>query len=125
HSLCFRRPAEPTRRRGPVRPHNRCGRIHAVVGHAAAFVDAGGEFIMSFIFDPVADPDGDSGVTGGTVMSHYIAEPCIGTKDTACVAVCPVDCIHPTKEEADFATAEMLYIDPDTCIDCGLCVDEC
>ncbi len=58
-------------------------------------------------------------------MSHYIAEPCIGTKDTACVAVCPVDCIHPTKEEADFATSEMLYIDPDTCIDCGLCVDEC
>ena len=25
----------------------------------------------------------------------------------------------------DFAAAEMLYIDPDTCIDCGLCVDEC
>jgi len=24
-----------------------------------------------------------------------------------------------------FAAAEMLYIDPDTCIDCGLCVDEC
>lgn len=58
-------------------------------------------------------------------MSHYIAEPCINTKDTACVAVCPVDCIHPTKEEEAFATAEMLYIDPDTCIDCGLCVDEC
>jgi ferredoxin len=58
-------------------------------------------------------------------MSHYIAEPCIGTKDTACVAVCPVDCIHPTKDEAAFATSEMLYIDPETCIDCGLCVDEC
>ena len=58
-------------------------------------------------------------------MSHYIAEPCIGTKDTACVAVCPVDCIHPSREEPDFETVEMLYIDPDTCIDCGLCVDEC
>ena len=58
-------------------------------------------------------------------MSHWIAEPCIGTKDTACVAVCPVDCIHPTKEEEDFEEAEMLYIDPETCIDCGLCVDEC
>jgi ferredoxin len=58
-------------------------------------------------------------------MSHYIAEPCINTKDTACVAVCPVDCIHPTKEEPEFATADQLYIDPDTCIDCGLCVDEC
>ena len=58
-------------------------------------------------------------------MSHIIAEPCVGVKDTACVAVCPVDCIHPTKDEAEFAAAEMLYIDPDTCIDCGLCVDEC
>ena len=57
-------------------------------------------------------------------MAHIIAQPCIGTKDTACVTVCPVDCIHPTKDEPDFATAEMLYIDPDTCIDCGLCVDE-
>ena len=58
-------------------------------------------------------------------MAHIIAEPCIDTKDTACVAVCPVDCIHPTKEEDAFESAEMLYIDPDTCIDCGLCVDEC
>src|SRR3569832_2592153 len=58
-------------------------------------------------------------------MAHVIAQPCIGTKDTACVTVCPVDCIHPTKDEAEFAAAEMLYIDPDTCIDCGLCVDEC
>jgi ferredoxin len=58
-------------------------------------------------------------------MPHIIAQPCIGTKDTACVAVCPVDCIHPTKDEPAFAAAEMLYIDPDTCIDCGLCVDEC
>ena len=58
-------------------------------------------------------------------MPHIIAEPCIGTKDTSCVAVCPVDCIHPTKDEAEFETEEMLFIDPDTCIDCGLCVDEC
>ena len=58
-------------------------------------------------------------------MPHVITEPCIGTKDTACVAVCPVDCIHPRKDEAEFEPARMLYIDPDTCIDCGLCVDEC
>ena len=58
-------------------------------------------------------------------MAHIIAQPCIGTKDTACVAVCPVDCIHPTKDEPQFATEEMLYIDPDTCIDCGLCEPEC
>ncbi len=58
-------------------------------------------------------------------MPHIIAQPCIGTKDTSCVEVCPVDCIHPTAQEADFGTADQLYIDPDTCIDCGLCVDEC
>jgi len=58
-------------------------------------------------------------------MPHVIAEPCIGTKDTACVAVCPVDCIHPAKEDEDFSSVEMLYIDPEVCIDCGLCVDEC
>lgn len=58
-------------------------------------------------------------------MPHIIGQPCIGTKDTACVDVCPVDCIHPTKDEAKFETSEQLYIDPDTCIDCGLCVDEC
>jgi NAD-dependent dihydropyrimidine dehydrogenase PreA subunit len=58
-------------------------------------------------------------------MPHVIAEPCVNVKDTACVEVCPVDCIHPTKEEDDFQNQKMLYIDPDTCIDCGLCVDEC
>ena len=58
-------------------------------------------------------------------MPHVITEPCKNTKDTACVAVCPVDCIHPRKDEDTFATADQLFIDPDTCIDCGLCVDEC
>jgi NAD-dependent dihydropyrimidine dehydrogenase PreA subunit len=58
-------------------------------------------------------------------MTFVIAQPCIGVKDTACVAVCPMDCIHPTKDEASFDAAEMLYIDPGVCIDCGLCVGEC
>jgi ferredoxin len=58
-------------------------------------------------------------------MAHVITEPCIGTKDTACVEVCPVDCIHPTKKEGEYGAQQQLYIDPDTCIDCGLCVDEC
>lgn len=58
-------------------------------------------------------------------MAHVITEPCIGTKETACVDVCPVDCIHPRKDEADHGAAKQLFIDPDTCIDCGLCVDEC
>lgn len=58
-------------------------------------------------------------------MAYVIAEPCIGVKDTACVDVCPVDCIHPRKDEADFAEAPQLYIDPDECIDCGACVPVC
>ena len=58
-------------------------------------------------------------------MFHVITKPCVGVKDTACVTVCPVDCIHPTRDEADFAHVEMLHIDPDTCIGCGICVDEC
>ena len=27
-------------------------------------------------------------------MTYIIAEPCVSTCDTACVEVCPVDCIH-------------------------------
>ena len=30
-------------------------------------------------------------------MAYVFAEPCIGTKDTACVEARPVDCIHPKK----------------------------
>jgi len=58
-------------------------------------------------------------------MTYVIAEPCITTKDTACVEVCPVDCIHPTKDEDEFEGAEMIYINPDECIDCGACAPEC
>jgi ferredoxin len=58
-------------------------------------------------------------------MAYIICEPCIGTKDTACVDVCPVDCIHPRKDEGDYETADMLYIHPDECIDCGACEPEC
>ena len=58
-------------------------------------------------------------------MAYVITEPCIGTKDAACVDVCPVDCIHPRKDEATFEAAEMLYIHPDECIDCGACVPAC
>ena len=58
-------------------------------------------------------------------MVYVIAEPCIGTKDTACVDVCPVDCIHPRKDEPEFEKMTMLYIHPEECIDCGACVPEC
>lgn len=58
-------------------------------------------------------------------MAYVIAESCIGTKDTACVDVCPCDCIHPRKDEIEFSAAPQLYIDPGTCIDCGACVPVC
>jgi ferredoxin len=58
-------------------------------------------------------------------MPFIITDPCIGTKDTACVDVCPVDCIHPRKDEPEFAQTQMLYIHPDECIDCGACVPAC
>ncbi len=58
-------------------------------------------------------------------MTYVIAEPCIGQKDTSCVEVCPVDCIHPTPDEEGFAEATQLFIDPEECIDCDACVEAC
>jgi len=58
-------------------------------------------------------------------MAYVITNPCIEVKDTACVTVCPMDCIHPTIEEASFSIAEQLFIDPGHCIHCNLCVGEC
>ena len=58
-------------------------------------------------------------------MAYVINEPCIGTKDTSCVEVCPVDCIHPTAEEPGFDAADQLYTDPEECIDCDACVEAC
>jgi len=69
-------------------------------------------------------------------MSYIIGMPCVSTCDTACVAVCPVDCIHGpidkeglgaevqnmTKEQLQ---GQQLYIDPMECIDCGACLPEC
>ena len=56
-------------------------------------------------------------------MAYVITDTC--TKDEHCIESCPVNCIHPTKEEADFATATQLYVNPAECIDCGACVPVC
>ena len=58
-------------------------------------------------------------------MTYVITEPCIDVKDTACVDVCPVDCIHPTSQEEAFENVKQLYIDPEECIDCAVCEPEC
>jgi ferredoxin len=52
-------------------------------------------------------------------MSYIITQPCIGTKEKACLDVCPVDCIHGKDND------EQMYIDPDECIDCGACLPAC
>ena len=52
-------------------------------------------------------------------MAYIICEPCVDVKDTACVDVCPVDCIHTSEGE------NQLYIDPDVCIDCAACEPAC
>jgi NAD-dependent dihydropyrimidine dehydrogenase PreA subunit len=58
-------------------------------------------------------------------MPYVIAEPCINVKDTACVDACPVDVIHPRRDEPQFAAVSQLYIYPNDCIDCGACVPVC
>ena len=50
-------------------------------------------------------------------MTHIVGEACIKCRFTDCVAVCPVDCFHEG--------VNMLVIDPEVCIDCGLCIPEC
>ncbi len=62
-------------------------------------------------------------------MTYIIAEPCVSTRDRACVDVCPVDCIYEIEDtefsEGDDGYLETLYIHPEECIDCGACEPEC
>jgi len=53
-------------------------------------------------------------------MTHIVTRLCL--RDTACVEVCPVECMVLGQPETEWP---LLYIDPDTCIDCGACVPEC
>ncbi|MGW5861448.1 FAD-dependent oxidoreductase [Streptomyces sp. NPDC055239] len=57
------------------------------------------------------------------MTSYAITQTCCN--DATCVAVCPVNCIHPTPQERAFGSTEMLHIDPKTCIGCGACADAC
>ncbi|MFE7169384.1 FAD-dependent oxidoreductase [Streptomyces sp. NPDC057616] len=56
-------------------------------------------------------------------MPYVITQTCCS--DATCVAVCPVNCIHPTPQERAFGSTEMLHVDPTACIDCGACADAC
>lgn len=50
-------------------------------------------------------------------MTTVVTDNCRLCRFTDCVTVCPVDCFH--------GDDEMLYIDPEVCIDCGACISEC
>jgi len=58
-------------------------------------------------------------------VTYIIAEPCIGTKDGSCVEVCPVDCIYGYTGSDTESFPNQLYINPEECIDCGVCEPEC
>lgn len=69
-------------------------------------------------------------------MAVVITETCVGTCDTACVQVCPVDCIQGpiALEQIEAVPKELrrlafptlqLFIDADVCICCGACIPEC
>lgn len=50
-------------------------------------------------------------------MPYVVTEACVRCKYTDCVEVCPVDCFYEGEN--------MLVINPDECIDCGVCEPEC
>lgn len=50
-------------------------------------------------------------------MTYIVTEVCIKCKYMDCVEVCPVDCFYEGEN--------MLVINPDECIDCGVCEPEC
>lgn len=52
-------------------------------------------------------------------MTYVITQPCVDVKDGACVEVCPVDCIEGGEQD------RQLYIDPERCVDCDLCLTVC
>ncbi len=50
-------------------------------------------------------------------MTFVVTDACVKCKYMDCVEVCPVDCFYEGED--------MLVIDPEVCIDCGVCVPEC
>lgn len=50
-------------------------------------------------------------------MTFVVTSNCNDCKFTDCVAVCPVECFY--------SAGNQLVINPEECIDCGVCVYEC
>jgi len=69
-------------------------------------------------------------------MAYVITKKCVGTCDSACVDVCPCDCILgpvpldqlrqvPAAERGQRFPGIQMFVDPDSCTDCGACITEC
>ncbi len=58
-------------------------------------------------------------------MTWVITRMCRDCVDESCVEVCPVDCIYQYDGEDAEGFPRQLYIDPEECINCGVCEPEC
>lgn len=58
-------------------------------------------------------------------MAWVISRLCRDCVDMSCVEVCPVDCIYEYTGPDRQTFPNQLYIDPEECIDCGVCEAEC
>jgi ferredoxin len=58
-------------------------------------------------------------------MAWVITRLCRDCVDQSCVEVCPVDCIYEYGGSDSDAFPNQLYIDPEECINCGVCEPEC
>jgi ferredoxin len=58
-------------------------------------------------------------------VAWVITRLCRDCVDLSCVEVCPVDCIYEYTGSDREAFPNQLYIDPEECIDCGVCEPEC
>ena len=58
-------------------------------------------------------------------MTWVITRLCLDCVDESCVEVCPVDCIYVYDGDDAKTFPNQLYIDPEECINCGVCEPEC
>ena len=58
-------------------------------------------------------------------MTWVITRLCRDCVDQSCVEVCPVDCIYAYQGSDAERFPNQLYIDPEECINCGVCEPEC
>ena len=58
-------------------------------------------------------------------MTWVITKLCRDCVDGSCVEVCPVDCIYQYDGDDRETFPNQLYIDPEECINCGVCEPEC